>query len=142
MSYKPPSRPADAIDMFPTGRNQALLYRLSGDFNPLHADVQLAPRVGFPRPILHGLCSYGHCAYAVLKHFGGNDRFRFKSIQARFAKPVFPGETVEVHMWKVPGPDAKTEDGVIFEARVGDRVVLSNGFVVLYKQQGDQSSEL
>lgn len=125
--------------MFPTRRKQALLYRLSGDFNPLHADVDLAPRVGFPRPILHGLCSYGHCAYAILKNFGGNDRLRFKSIQARFAKPVFPGEIVEVHMWKVPGPDSKT-DGVIFEARVGDRVVLNNGFVVLYKQsQGEQS---
>ncbi|KAI7877366.1 Thioesterase/thiol ester dehydrase-isomerase [Lichtheimia hyalospora FSU 10163] len=133
IKYTPPNRPADAVDKFETARNQALLFRLSGDFNPLHADVNLAPLVGFERPILHGLCSYGKAVHSVLRAFGNNDRLRFKSITARFAKPVLPGETVEIHMWKVEGPEPKT-DGVIFIAKVGDRVVLTNGYVVLHKE--------
>ena len=140
------------MDKFETARNQALLFRLSGwvdmgyiyyvawnlihhpsDFNPLHADVNLAPLVGYERPILHGLCSYGKAVHSILRAFGNNDRLRFKSITARFAQPVLPGETVEIHMWKVEGPEPKT-DGVIFIAKVGDRVVLSNGYVVLHKE--------
>lgn len=112
------------------------MYRLSGDYNPLHADTALAPTVGFPKPILHGLCTYGKCTHAVIKHFGGNDRTRFKSINARFAQPVFPGETIEVLMWKVPTNDPKL-DGVIFQARVKERnvLVLTNGFAELYKEE-------
>lgn len=96
--------------------------------------MNLAPTVGFPKPILHGLCSYGKCAHAVLKHFGNNDRLLFKSIEARFAQPVFPGETVEVLMWKVPSVDP-TLQAVIFQARVKERnvLVLTNGYVTLYK---------
>lgn len=110
------------------------------DFNPLHADVDLAPTVGFPKPILHGLCSYGKCGHAVIKHFGDNDRLRFKSIEARFAQPVFPGETVEVLMWKVPNNDPKL-DSIIFQARVKERnaLVLSNGHALLYKEPKNQA---
>ncbi|KAI7860185.1 MaoC like domain-containing protein [Circinella umbellata] len=132
-THIPPNRPADATDTFSTTRTQALIFRLNGDFNPLHADPNIAQAVGFPRPILHGLCSYGKSAHSILKNFGDNDRLRFKSIHARFAKPVLPGETVTISMWKVPGPEPKTE-GVIFNAKVGDRVVLSNGLAVLYKE--------
>lgn len=134
-SYVPPQRQPDAIEHFHTQRNQALLFRLSGDFNPLHADTALAPTVGFERPILHGLCSYAKCAHAVLKAFGDNERERFLSIQARFAQPVLPGETVDIAMWKVE--DGPNTDGVIFIAKVGDRVVLSNGYVVLAKAKND-----
>lgn len=142
------------IDTFVTQRNQALLYRLSGyvakihqeinldstisyrDFNPLHADVKLAPMVGFPRPILHGLCSYGKCAHAITKCFADNDRTRFKSIEARFAQPVFPGETVEIHMWKTECHDTNLI-AVIFQARVKERdaIVLTNGYATLYKNR-------
>ncbi|KAI9319001.1 HotDog domain-containing protein [Dichotomocladium elegans] len=138
IAYTPPSRPADVIDEFHTARNQALLFRLSGDFNALHADVRLAPLVGFERPILHGLCSYAKCAHSVLKHFGDNNRLRFKSFSARFANPVLPGETVRVHMWKVDHPEPRTE-AVVFVAKVDDRVVISNGFAVLHKEVAESS---
>ncbi|KAF7730069.1 hypothetical protein EC973_003014 [Apophysomyces ossiformis] len=132
--YNPPKRNPDAVEVFATRLDQALLYRLSGDFNPLHADVQLAPKVGFPKPILHGLCTYSACGHAILKALGDNDRTRFKSIEARFASPVFPGETVEIYMWKVDDKDPKV-DGVIFVAKVKERdiVVVSNGYATLHK---------
>ncbi|KAI9281706.1 HotDog domain-containing protein [Umbelopsis sp. AD052] len=137
VSRAPPKRNPDAVDTFKTGANQALLYRLSGDYNPLHADVELAPRVGFPKPILHGLCSFGISAHAILKALGENDASRFKSIEARFASPVFPGETLETYMWKVEGPSAG-EEGVIFVTKVKERdiVVINNGYVVLKKAAG------
>ncbi|CEI93651.1 hypothetical protein RMCBS344292_07882 [Rhizopus microsporus] len=140
-SYTPPKRNPDAVEIFATQPNQALLYRLSGDYNPLHADTELAPRVGFPKPILHGLCTYGACGHAIIKSLANNDPYRFKSIEARFASPVFPGETVEIYMWKTPSNDAKTE-GVIFVAKVKERdvVVVSNGYAVLYKDS--QNSKL
>ncbi|KAL0082647.1 HotDog domain-containing protein [Phycomyces blakesleeanus] len=134
VSYNPPKRNPDAIEVFSTSPNQALLYRLSGDYNPLHADIELAPKVGFPKPILHGLCSYSACAHSIIKHFAKNDSKLFKSIEARFASPVFPGETVEIYMWKVDGPDAKI-DAVIFAAKVKERdaIVINNGYVTLHK---------
>ncbi|CAO3612494.1 unnamed protein product [Cunninghamella echinulata] len=129
-SYKPPKdKKPDATVSFETGTHQALLYRLCGDFNPLHADPKVAQSVGLPMPILHGLCSYGRCCHAVISTFGNNDRHRFKSITARFAFPVLPGQTVDIDMWKVPHDS--NHFGVIFNARVGDRVVLNNGYVVL-----------
>ncbi|RCH91603.1 hypothetical protein CU097_004350 [Rhizopus azygosporus] len=132
----PKGRAPDVIETFVTQRNQALLYRLSGDFNPLHADVKLAPMVGFPRPILHGLCSYGKCAHAITKHFADNDRTRFKSIEARFAQPVFPGEAVEIDMWKTECHDTNLI-AVVFQARVKERnaIVLTNGYATLYKNR-------
>ncbi|KAI7863650.1 HotDog domain-containing protein [Spinellus fusiger] len=138
MTYNPPKRVPDAIETFSTAPNQALLYRLSGDYNFLHADVELAPKVGFPKPILHGLCSYGACGHAVIKHFTKNDRSLFKYIEGRFASPVFPGETVEIYMWKVEGPDNKT-DAIIFAAKVKERdvLVINNGYALLHKSISD-----
>ncbi|ORZ19818.1 HotDog domain-containing protein [Absidia repens] len=131
-SYKPPADRASSPDAsvdFHTGTHQALLYRLSGDFNPLHADPKVAQSVGLPQPILHGLCSYGRVGHAITQQFAGNDRHRFKSISARFASPVLPGETVTIDMWKVPR-DASSFD-VIFVGRAGNRVVLTNGHAVI-----------
>ncbi|KAI9481352.1 MAG: HotDog domain-containing protein [Benjaminiella poitrasii] len=135
VAYPPPKRNPDAMEVFATAPNQALIYRLSGDYNPLHADTALAPTIGFPRPILHGLCTYGACGHAIIKALADNDSSRFKSIEARFASPVFPGETIEIYMWKVDSQDPKT-DGVIFVAKVKERdvVVVNNGYATLYKK--------
>lgn len=134
VSYNPPKRNPDAIETFKSNVNQAILYRLSGDYNPLHIDTDLAPKVGFPKPILHGLCTYGACGHSIIKALANNDPTRFKSIEGRFASPVFPGETIEIYMWKAEAKDPKTE-GVIFVAKVKERdvVVLNNGYAVLYK---------
>eukprot|EP00877_Chromochloris_zofingiensis_P007070 jgi/Chrzof1/2616/Cz11g22170.t1_ECH2[v5.2] len=121
----PPARPADAVLEAPTTTDQAALYRLSGDYNPLHIDPGMSKRLGFDRPILHGLCSLGISARHVLRVFGGDDAAAVKSIKARFAKHVFPGETLEVHMW-VTGPNT-----VVFQTCVKERgvVAISNAAV-------------
>eukprot|EP00198_Chlamydomonas_reinhardtii_P001883 XP_001691219.1 predicted protein [Chlamydomonas reinhardtii] len=103
-----------AINEFTTfilGKGDAALYRLSGDFNPLHIDPQVSARVGFQQPILHGLCSMGISVRLVLRRFGGDDPARLKSVKVRFAKPVLPGETLRVEMWaepSAPPPDTDT----------------------------------
>jgi 3-hydroxyacyl-CoA dehydrogenase/3a,7a,12a-trihydroxy-5b-cholest-24-enoyl-CoA hydratase len=121
----PPDRAPDVIHDEPTLERQALIYRLSGDINPLHADPLMAAFGGFDRPILHGLCTFGFAARAVLKHCCGNDPARFKSIRARFAKPVFPGNTLVTELWQGDG------GRVYFRTKVAERdaVVLSNAVV-------------
>ncbi|KAI9250169.1 HotDog domain-containing protein [Phascolomyces articulosus] len=134
-SYAPPKRQPDAVDSYKTSIQQAQLYRLSGDYNPLHIDVPVARKVGFPNPILHGLCTYGITGHSILKQLAGNDRTRFKSIEGRFSSPVFPGETVEVYMWKVDDKEPGVQ-GVIFAVKVKERdvVVINNGYATLYKE--------
>jgi acyl dehydratase len=93
-------RAPDAVCDLPTFANQALLYRLNGDLNPLHSDPATAKRAGFERPILHGLCTYGLTAHAVLRSFCGYDPARLRGFDLRFSAPVIPGETVSVEMWR------------------------------------------
>ncbi|HEX2573215.1 MAG TPA: MaoC/PaaZ C-terminal domain-containing protein [Polyangia bacterium] len=107
-----------------TTREQALLYRLSGDINPLHADPAMAKLGGFDRPILHGLCTYGHAGRAILARACGGDPARLRSFGARFAGVVFPGDTLTTRGWKAGEGryvvTVTTQDG---------RLVLSHGQV-------------
>jgi len=98
-SYELPARKADHEISYETRPDQALLYRLSGDRNPLHSDPEFAKLAGFPRPILHGLCTYGFTGRALLHALCGGDAARFKSMEGRFSKPVFPGEALTIKMW-------------------------------------------
>jgi acyl dehydratase len=117
-----PERPPDAHCDLPTLLQAALIYRLSGDYNPLHADPAVAAQAGYPRPILHGLCTLGVAGHALLKTCCGYDPARLKSMQVRFSAPVFPGETLRTELWR-------DGNGVSFRARVLERdaVVLNNG---------------
>jgi acyl dehydratase len=121
----PQIAPQTTCDL-PTPPNLALLYRLNGDENPLHADPGRAKEAGFDRPILHGAASFGVAAHAVLRTCADYRPQRLASIEARFSRPVFPGETIRTEMWR---------DGerVSFQCRVvgRDEIVLSNGLAVL-----------
>ncbi|MBB2748910.1 UNVERIFIED_ORG: acyl dehydratase [Microbispora rosea subsp. rosea] len=94
-----PGRPPDHTVTYETRSDQALLYRLSGDRNPLHSDPTFAARAGFPRPILHGLCTYGITGRALLHAVAGSDPARFAAMSGRFSKPVYPGEPLTVSIW-------------------------------------------
>jgi acyl dehydratase len=119
----PPDRQPDHTVTYQTRPDQALTYRLSGDRNPLHSDPEFAKLAGFPRPILHGLCTFGFTGRALLHTLAGGDDRRFTGMEARFARPVFPGQALTVKVWKTgPGEALYTtenDDGevVISEGR-------------------------
>jgi acyl dehydratase len=117
-----PTREPDTSVTLETRADQALLYRLNGDRNPLHADPALARRVGFPVPILHGLCTYGTACRAVLQSVAAYDHTRIKSFDVRFSAPVYPGESIATDLW-VDGKVAS------FRCRVPERnlMVINNG---------------
>ena len=103
-------------------KNQAHIYRLSGDYNPLHIDPESAKFGGFDEPILHGLCTFGHCGQLLLGALCDGDASRFRKIKVRFSAPVYLDDTLRLAAW---------HDGtgrVIFEARVGDTTVVSNAY--------------
>jgi acyl dehydratase len=111
--HRPNRDPDRTVDIV-TRPNQALLYRLSGDRNPLHSDPIVASNAGFARPILHGLCTYGICCRAILESYGEFDPSALARLAARFAAPAFPGETIAVDFWV----NGRRLD---FEARVKER---------------------
>lgn len=131
-SYNPkpthilPSLVPEKVIEIETLPQQALLYRLNGDMNPLHADPKLAQKVGFERPILHGLCSYGFTVNALLKLWCDNDGSKIKSVDARFSAPIYPGETFIIETWR-------TGDIVSFRVLCKERgvKVLDNGMAII-----------
>lgn len=120
----PPDRDPDHVVTLQTGPDQALLYRLSGDRNPLHSDPGFAAMAGFDRPILHGLCTYGFTGRTLLRALCDDDPARFSHMAGRFSSPVFPGEALTVRIWR-------TGDGeAVFRTEGGDgRTVLDSGLM-------------
>jgi acyl dehydratase len=117
-----PERAPDVVSELSTRPEAALIYRLSGDPNPLHVDPAIAKAAGFPRPILHGLATFGVAGHAILKSLCGYDPAKLTAIAGRYSAPVFPGETIRAEMWR---------DGniVSFRARVVERdvIAINNG---------------
>jgi acyl dehydratase len=113
-----PERPPDLVCDLATRPETALIYRLSGDLNPLHAEPAFARTGGFDRPILHGLATFGVAGHALLRTVCGYDPVRLTAMAARFSAPVFPGETIRTEIWR--------DGGVVsFRARVTGRDVLA-----------------
>jgi acyl dehydratase len=111
-----PARDPDRVIELPTAPNSALIYRLSGDKNPLHADPKIARQAGFDRPILHGLCTFGLACRALLSAYCGENPARLRSMFTRFSSPVYPGETIRVEFYEA--------DGIRFRALVKERGVV------------------
>ncbi|WP_336270460.1 MaoC/PaaZ C-terminal domain-containing protein [Vreelandella arctica] len=118
-----PEREPDMLCELPTLPQQALIYRLSGDYNPLHADPDVATNAGFKAPILHGLCTFGVACHALLKTLCDYDPARFHRMRVRFSAPVYPGETICTEIWR-------EGDSVAFRCRSVERdlVVINNGY--------------
>jgi acyl dehydratase len=121
-----PERAPDLTCDLPTRPEMALVYRLSGDVNPLHAEPDFARAAGFPRPILHGLATFGVAGHALLKSLAGYQPARLTGMAGRFSAPVFPGETIRTEMWR-------DGNAVSFRARVVERdvVAINNGIAVI-----------
>jgi acyl dehydratase len=119
-----PERRADWIREYPVRPEQAMLYRLSGDFNPLHIDPEVARSAGFERPILHGLATYGYAGLAAVEYLCEWEAARLREFNARFTSPVFPDETLRVRVWRL------NEREAVFRVEVVERniVVLDNGY--------------
>ncbi len=120
---EPPERDPDHEVTYQTSPDQALVYRLSGDRNPLHSDPSFAAMGGFDRPILHGLCTYGFTGRALLHTLCDGDPAKFRCMEGRFTSPVYPGEALTVRMWE-------TADGAsVFTTSVEDRLVIDQGLI-------------
>jgi acyl dehydratase len=121
-----PERAPDLVCELATRPEAALIYRLSADLNPLHADPAVAKAAGFPKPILHGLATFGVAGHAVLKTVCGYDPARLALIAGRFSAPVYPGETIRTELWR-------DGDVVSFRAKVVERdvIAINNGHAAL-----------
>jgi len=120
-TFEPPQRAPDFEIAVPTSPQQALLYRMCGDRNPLHSDPEFASAAGFPKPILHGLCTYGMTAKAMTDLLLDGDTSRVAGYGARFAGVVFPGETLKVNVWA----DGDAFSAIVTAPSRDDAVVLS-----------------
>lgn len=120
----PDGRLPDLTVTMETREDQALLYRLSGDYNPLHIDPDVAHAAGFQRPILHGLCSYAIAGRVLLKQLCDNQSHRLRRLDVRFVAPVYPGETLRIDIWR------ESHGRAAFCVKVAERntLVLNNGY--------------
>ena len=128
-AFKPdviPMRDPDDICDLPTLPQQALLYRLSGDFNPLHASPTVARNAGFKAPILHGLCTFGVMTHALIKMCCDYDPSRFKRMRLRFSAPVYPGETIRTEIWH-------NDNEIAFRCKSLEqgKIVINNGYLLV-----------
>jgi acyl dehydratase len=121
-----PDRAADRVIELPTLPRQALIYRLSGDYNPVHIDPEVAAKAGFAKPILHGLCTFGIACFGLVQHLCAGDPARLAEIFVRFSRPVYPGDTIRLELFE-------EENSWRFRARTKERdeVVLDRGLVRL-----------
>jgi acyl dehydratase len=125
-----PDREPDARVSLPTTEDQPLIYRLSGDRNPLHSDPWFAQNLaGFPKPILHGLCTYGVAGRVLVAELGGNDATKITAVGARFTSPVFPGETLTTSVWRTEPGHAVFRTEAAGPDGENSRVVLEDGTV-------------
>jgi acyl dehydratase len=120
----PPERDPDHQVTYQTSPDQALVYRLSGDRNPLHSDPSFAAMGGFDRPILHGLCTYGFTGRALLHSVAGSDPARFQHMEGRFSSPVLPGDALTINVWRTGDGEA-----VFTTAKQDGTVVIDQGGV-------------
>lgn len=118
----PPDRAPDLEHTETTAPEQAALYRLSGDLNPLHIAPEIAAAAGFERPILHGLCTFGHAGRALVRHACGGDPARLRAFTARFSGVVLPGDSLTTRAWRVEGGAH-----VVEVTRAGGAAVLTHG---------------
>lgn len=121
----PSDTPPDDIVRLKTSEDQAMIYRLSGDYNPLHIDPEVAKAGGFDQPILHGLCTYGVVGRALVQSLCSGDPKRVRRMDVRFSSPVFPGETIVTEIWR------EGQGKAAFRAKVEERglVVINNGLL-------------
>ena len=125
----PKTKPDEICDL-PTVPQQALIYRLSGDFNPLHASPAIARNAGFKAPILHGLSTLGVMTHALMRSCCDYDPTRFKQMRLRFSSPVYPGETIRTEIWRNQGEEAK-EIAFRCKSLEQDKIVINNGYLLI-----------
>lgn len=136
-AYPPPNRAPDGVHRFKTSEGQALLYRLNGDYNPLHADPEIGPKMGYKGAILHGLCQWGVAAQAVVGGFCGGEGERLVKFGARFTAAVMPGDGLVVEMWDVgrSGVAGGQREIRLRVRREGDgATVIGNGRAIIKEQ--------
>jgi len=128
-TYAPPAgKPADATYTLQTTPESAHLYRLNGDYNPLHATPEPGKQMGFGGAIMHGLFSWNSTAHGILKTISGSDPSNMKEFQARFASPVKPGDKLVTDIWRMGNKDSEGWEEVRFVTKVeGGKICLSNG---------------